>query len=168
VARTLTATEREQFLAQPHVGVLSVAGDDRPPLTVPVWHAYHPGGNLTFFTGTQGRTARKTRLLERAGAFSFCVQQPQYPYKYVTVECTVIRADRTPTVEQVLAIATRYLPDTAAQHFADAEIINPAGTFVLFTARPDRWLSFDFAADDQRTSEQAERVRPAPAATIHH
>jgi hypothetical protein len=151
MARTLTATEREQFLAQPHIGVLSVASDDdRPPLTVPVWYAYQPGENITFFTGTQGRTARKTRLLERAGVLSFCVQQPQYPYKYVTAECTVVRADRAPAIEQVLAIATRYLPDDAARGFADAEITNPAGTFVLFTVRPDRWLSFDFTDDDQR------------------
>ena len=156
MARVLTATECEQFLAQPHVGVLSVAGDDRPPLTVPIWYAYRPGGNLTFFTGTQGRIARKARLLESAGAFSFCVQQPQYPYKYVTVECAVVRVDRTPAVEQVVAITTRYLPDAAARHFADAEIINPAGTFVLFTARPDRWLSFDFADDDQPAPGQAE------------
>jgi hypothetical protein len=151
MATTLTATEREQFLAQPHVGVLSVAGDDgRPPLTVPVWYAYQPGENLTFFTGTQGRVARKTRLLERTGALSFCVQQAQYPYKYVTAECTVVRADRAPAIEQVLAIVTRYLPDDTARAFADAEITNPAGTFTLFTARPDRWLSFDFADDDQR------------------
>ncbi|MBO0850987.1 MAG: pyridoxamine 5'-phosphate oxidase family protein, partial [Pseudonocardia sp.] len=112
--RTLTATEREQFLAQPHIGVISVANDtetdgDRPPLTVPVWYAYEPGGDLTFFTGTQGRTARKARLLERAGKLSFCVQRPTYPYKYVTVECVVARADRSPTRDQVYAVTSRYL-----------------------------------------------------------
>lgn len=151
MARTLTTTEREQYLAEPHVGVLSVASDDdRPPLTVPVWYAYRPGGNFTFFTGTQGRTARKTRLLERAGVFSFCVQQTQYPYRYVTAECTVVGADRTPPVEDVVAIASRYMPDSDARAMAETEIANPAGTFVLFTARPDRWLSFDFADEDEQ------------------
>lgn len=147
--RTLTATEREEFLAQPHVGVLSVASDpevdgDRPPLTVPVWYTYEPGGDLRFFTGTQGRTARKARLLERAGKLSFCVQQPTYPYKYVTVECAVVRADRSPTHDQVYAVTSRYLPEEAARGFAEAETAHPSGTFVLFTARPQRWLSFDF------------------------
>jgi len=152
MARTLTPAEREQFLAQPQVGVLSVADLDgeRPPLTVPVWYAYQPGGELTFFTGTQGRAARKTRLLERAGKLSFCVQQPEYPYKYVTAECSVVKADRAPGAEQVLAVASRYLPQEVAEGFAAAELSNPAGTFVLFTARPDRWLSFDFADGDQR------------------
>jgi hypothetical protein len=147
--RTLTAPEREQFLAQPHIGVLSVASDpevdgDRPPLTVPVWYAYEPGGDLTFFTGTQGRIARKARLLERAEKLSFCVQQPTYPYRYVTVECEVVRADRSPTRDQVCAVTSRYLPEDAAHGFAEAETAHPTGTFVLFTARPERWLSFDF------------------------
>ena len=60
--RPLTEQERQEFLAEPHVGVLSVASDtDRPPLTVPLWYSYQPGGHLSFFTGTQGRKARKTR-----------------------------------------------------------------------------------------------------------
>jgi hypothetical protein len=144
--RTLTPAEREEFLAQPHVGVLSVqSDDDRPPLTVPVWYHYEPGGDLTFFTGTQGRQARKTRLLERAGKLSFCVQQAEFPYKYVTAEATVVKADRSPSFDQVHAVTGRYLPDDAARGFAEAEVASSAGTFVLFTARPDRWLSFDFA-----------------------
>lgn len=148
MARELEPAERENFLAEPHVGVLSVASDDdRPPLTVPVWYAYQPGGNITFFTGTEGRKARKTRLLERAGKLSFCVQQPVFPYKYVTVECTVVAADRRPKAADVVAIAGRYLPEDAARGLAEAETGNPTDTFVLFTARPDRWLSFDFGAD---------------------
>ncbi|RZQ63437.1 pyridoxamine 5'-phosphate oxidase family protein [Amycolatopsis suaedae] len=145
MSRTMTAAEREDFLAQPHIGVLSVASDgDRPPLTVPVWYAYQPGGNLTFFTGTQGRTARKTALLERAGRLSFCVQSPEPPYRYVTVEGTVVGADRSPSAEDVAAIAGRYLPEDVARGVAEEETGNASGTFVLFTVRPDRWLSADF------------------------
>ncbi|NEA31237.1 pyridoxamine 5'-phosphate oxidase family protein [Streptomyces sp. SID13031] len=142
---SLSQSERETFLALPHVGVLSVAtGNERPPLTVPIWYSYRPGGRLTFFTGTQGRVARKAGLLEEAGRFSFCVQQPEFPYKYVTVECAVVRAERSPAIEDVVAITSRYLPAEAARTFAETEIANPAGTFVLFTARPDRWITFDF------------------------
>jgi nitroimidazol reductase NimA-like FMN-containing flavoprotein (pyridoxamine 5'-phosphate oxidase superfamily) len=61
--RQMTEKERQEFLAEPHIGVLSVASDDRPPLTVPVWYGYEPGGNISFFTGTQGRKARKTGLI---------------------------------------------------------------------------------------------------------
>jgi nitroimidazol reductase NimA-like FMN-containing flavoprotein (pyridoxamine 5'-phosphate oxidase superfamily) len=149
VAPRLSEQAREAFLAAPHVGVLSVAsGDERPPLTVPVWYAYQPGGNLTFFTNTQGLRTRKTRLIDQAGVVSLCVQQESFPYKYVTVEGSVIQADRPPSAEQILAILRRYLPEEQAQGFAAAELGRPASesTFVLFTVRPDRWLSADFGA----------------------
>jgi uncharacterized protein len=137
--------ERQAFLAEPHIGVLSVAsGGDRPPLSVPVWYHYEPGGNITLFTGTQGRKARKTALIEAAGVVSFCVQREAFPYKYVTIEGTVIRADRPPAAERVLAIVRRYLPEEQAQGFAAAELARPSDTFVLFTIRPDRWVGFDF------------------------
>ena len=141
--KTLSPTDRDAFLSEPHVGVLSVASDDgRPPLTVPVWYAYE-NGLITFFTGTDGRKARKTRLIRRAGALSFCVQKPDFPYRYATAECTVVGAERKPPVDKVVAITTRYLPADAARGMADAQLSHPAGTFMLFTARPDRWSSLD-------------------------
>jgi uncharacterized protein len=72
--RRMTEKERQEFLAEPRIGVLSVArGDDRPPHTTPVWYAYEPGGDLTFFTGTQGRNSRKAQLLRKAGVLSLTV-----------------------------------------------------------------------------------------------
>jgi nitroimidazol reductase NimA-like FMN-containing flavoprotein (pyridoxamine 5'-phosphate oxidase superfamily) len=143
--RQMTEPEREAFLAEPRVGVLSVASDDeRPPLTVPVWYGYEPGGELTFFTGTQGRKARKTRLIERAGVVSVSVQHDEFPYRYVTVEGTVVQSDRPPAAAQMLAITRRYLPEEMAQGFVDAELSQPSPELVLFTIRPDRWLTVDF------------------------
>jgi nitroimidazol reductase NimA-like FMN-containing flavoprotein (pyridoxamine 5'-phosphate oxidase superfamily) len=147
--RTLTQAECEEFFAEPNIAVLSVESDgDRPPLSVPVWYHYEPGGDITFFTGTQGRRARKTRLLEESGRLTMCVQHSTPPYRYVTVEATVVEADRSPSAAQVHAITSRYLPEDMARGFAQAEASGTAGTFVLFTVRPTRWLSFDFG-DDQ-------------------
>ncbi len=116
--RPLTEQEREAFLADLHVATLSVASDtDSPPLTVPVWYAYQPGGNLSIFTGSQGRKARKSRLIEKAGVLSLSVQHETPPYRYVTVEGTVIQTDRPPSAEQLLAIVRRYLPVEMAQGF---------------------------------------------------
>ncbi len=147
--RPLTEQERQDFLAEPHIGVLSVASDDeRPPLTVPVWYGYEPGEDLTFFTGTQGRRARKTGLIERVGVLSLSVQREEFPYRYVTVEGTVAETDRPPSAEQMLAVVRRYLPEEAAQGFVRSELDHPSGELVLFTIRPDRWLSFDFGEDE--------------------
>ena len=146
--KQMTRREREEFLAAPRVGVLSVASDDdRPPLTVPLWYGYEPGGDISFFTGTQGRRARKTGLIERAGKLSLSVQREEFPYRYVTVEGTVVRIDRPPRAERMLAVVRRYLPEEAAQGFVRAELERPGPELVLFTIRPDRWLTADFTDD---------------------
>jgi nitroimidazol reductase NimA-like FMN-containing flavoprotein (pyridoxamine 5'-phosphate oxidase superfamily) len=147
----LTEHERQAFLAEPRIGVLSVASDStRPPLTIPLWYNYQPGGNVTFFTGTMGRKARKTALIQQAGVVSLCVQQGEIPYKYVTVECTVVKVDQPPAAEDMLAVVRRYLPEDAARGFVEGELQNPSGTLVLFTLRPERWLTADFGGADDR------------------
>lgn len=146
--RPLTEQERQAFLADLHVATLSVASDsDRPPLTVPVWYHHQPGGNVTFFTGSHGRKARKSRLVEKAGVLSLSVQQETPPYKFVTVEGTVVQTDRPPAAEQLLAIVRRYLPEEMAQEFLQEELsIPPADSeLVVYSVRPDRWLTFDFS-----------------------
>ena len=145
-AATRLLREREEFLAEPHIGVLSVAsGDNRPPHTTPVWYGYEPGGSTTVFTGTQGRKSRKAELIEAAGVLSLSVQREEFPYKYVTVEGTVVGSDQPPSAEQMLAIAGRYLPEEAARGMVQEELGHPGSGPVLFTIRPDRWLTFDFA-----------------------
>jgi len=137
--------EWQEFLAGDHVAELAVASDDdRPPLAVPVWYHYEPGGMLTFFTGTQGRVARKTRLIQKAGVLSMAVQDEHLPYRSVSVECRVESIDESPTAAQVLAIVRRYLPEEHAQGFAASETSQPDSPFVLFTLRPERWHTFGF------------------------
>ena len=154
--RPMTEQERQEFLAGPHVAVLSIARDGgRAPHATPVWYAYEPGGDVTFFTGTQGRRSRKAELIGKAGAVSMTVQQEEFPYRYVTVEGTVVSEECPPSAQHALAVARRdlrrdlrrYLPEQHAQGFVEAELGHPAPEFVLFTVRPDRWLTFDFAAE---------------------
>lgn len=80
---------------------------------------------------------------------SLTVQREEFPYKYVTVEGSVVGSHRPPSAEQMLAIAGRYLPEGAAQGFVEAELAQPGTGPVLFTVRPDRWLTFDFAEGDE-------------------
>lgn len=149
MARQMTQEERLEFLAEPHIAVLSVArGDNRPPHATPVWYAYEPGGDISFFTGTQGRSSHKARLIEKAGVLSLTVQREEFPYGYVSVEGAVVQIDRPPSADQALAVARRYIPEEQAREFVEAELEHPSGEFVLFTVRPDRWLTFDFTDDD--------------------
>src|SRR5690349_4773581 len=94
----MTQAEREAFLADVHIGIFSVAQEGRPPLTVPVWYMYEPGGNIRILTA---RDSRKLALIRQAMAFSLCVQDEEPPYRYVSVEGTVISIER-PSVERHL------------------------------------------------------------------
>jgi nitroimidazol reductase NimA-like FMN-containing flavoprotein (pyridoxamine 5'-phosphate oxidase superfamily) len=87
MALTMTKEEREAFLADIHVAVISVAEDGHGPLVVPLWYSYEPGGEVRIVTG---RAVRKGKLLERAGRFSLCVQTETLPYKYVSVEGPIV------------------------------------------------------------------------------
>ena len=51
------------------------------------------------------------------------------------------------SAEQMLTVARRYLPEEAAQAFVRAELARPGSELVLFTVRPDRWLTADFSDD---------------------
>jgi hypothetical protein len=144
--RRMTEAEREAFLAEPRTAIISVAsGGDRPPLAVPVHYAYEPGGEITFFTDTERRGSRKSELIARAGGrFTLTVQHAEWPYRYVSVECAVIRTDRPPSTEQILRVTGPFMPEEAGRALAASEVSDPQSTMVLYTARPERWLAMDF------------------------
>jgi uncharacterized protein len=137
--KAFTETERQEFLAAKHVAVLSVAADGRPPASIPMWYDYTPGGNIRINTGA---AARKSKLIERAGVVTLVVQNEEPPYQYVVVEGTVVDTT-TPTPVQVReAIAVRYLGAEGGHAFVRS--MDGQNT-VLFTIRPDRWLTADFS-----------------------
>jgi nitroimidazol reductase NimA-like FMN-containing flavoprotein (pyridoxamine 5'-phosphate oxidase superfamily) len=134
-------TERQEFLAAKHVGVLSVAAHDRPPASVPIWYDYVPGGNIRINTGA---SSRKAKLVERAGAVTLVVQHEEPPYQYVVVEGTVVDITTPTPVEVREAIAIRYLGEEAGRAFVHS-LEGPEG--VLFTISPDRWITADFSGE---------------------
>ena len=96
----MTETERQDFLAALHVGVLGIERADGPPLLLPVWYSYEPGGDVEVLTSA---SSLKGRLAAAAGRASLCVQQEEVPYKYVSVEGPItideLGADRHHAVE---------------------------------------------------------------------
>ena len=145
--RHLTEQEQQRFLAAPHIAVLSLPSDNqRPPLSFPVWYAYQPGGEITYYTHRTEPKSRKLRLLYDLRVASLCVQREDPPYKYVTVEGAVVDINETPSFAEMLAIVSRYLPAQDARAYIGGEI--EAGiALVIFTIRPDRWSGYDFGAD---------------------
>jgi len=132
-------TERQDFLAALHVGVLSVAAEDRPPASVPIWYDYTPGGNIRINTGAG---SRKAKLVEQAGALTLVVQREEPPYQYVVVEGTVVDITKPTPLDVREEIAIRYLGEEGGRAFVQSI---EGQESVLFTIRPDRWLSADFS-----------------------
>jgi PPOX class probable F420-dependent enzyme len=141
--RALTEAERERFLSEKHIGVLSVAaGDGRPPASVPIWYDYTPDGNIRISTGA---SRRKAKLIERARVVTLVVQREELPYQYVVVEGTVVDTTTPTPLEVREAIAIRYLGEDGGREF-----VRSMGDYdsVLFTIRPDRWFTADFSVDE--------------------
>jgi nitroimidazol reductase NimA-like FMN-containing flavoprotein (pyridoxamine 5'-phosphate oxidase superfamily) len=137
----MTNPEREAFLAELHVGIISIAEDGRGPLTVPIWYGYEPGGELRIVTG---KASRKGRLLDRAGRFSLCVQTEIPPYRYVSVEGPIIAIEAADVERDVRPLARRYL----GREGGDAYIASTRDEHVdnvLVRMRPERWLTVDYA-----------------------
>ncbi len=143
VSLTMTRQERERFLADLHVGIISIAEEGRGPLTVPIWYSYEPGGELQVLTA---RTSRKGQLLQRSGRFSLCVQTETPPYKYVSVEGPVVAIEPADLERDERPLAHRYLGPAAGDRYLARTRGTPGYMEnVLVRMRPERWFTVDFA-----------------------
>ena len=133
----MTQSEREQFLSELHVGVLGIERPDGPPLTVPVWYVYEPGGELWFLISPD---SVKGRLLQKSMRFSLCAQSESLPYKYVSIEGT---ATISPFDKELHGrpIARRYLGVKGG----DSYVENDDGESVRVSTTPERWFTVDYS-----------------------
>ena len=137
----MTKSEREAFLADVHVAVVSIAEPGAAPVTAPIWYRYVPGGAIEFITD---RDSRKGRLLAVGTPLALCVQLEQPPYKYVTVEGVVTALDPADQERDTRPIAHRYLGPQRGDAYVQATAADMDGS-VLVRVRPERWRTVDYA-----------------------
>ncbi len=137
----MTQSEREQFLSELHVGVLGIERPDGPPLTVPVWYIYEPGGELWFLTSLD---SVKGRLLQQSMRFSLCAQTESLPYKYVSIEgtATISTADKE---LHSRPMAHRYLGVKGGDSYVESEAGDEDGESVRVSTTPERWFTVDYS-----------------------
>jgi hypothetical protein len=136
---SMTRAEREAFLADTHVGVVSIAESGRGPLTVPVWYRYTPGGTVRFVTGVG---SRKAVLLQGERRVGFCVQSETPPYRYVSLEGPVTLG--TPDYERdIRQVALRYLGEAMGEAYLAMSAQQPEPV-VLVELTPVRWSAVDY------------------------
>lgn len=134
----MTTAEKQNFLADLHVGVIGINEPGRGPLTVPIWYSYKPGGVVQVVTGAQ---SRKGKLLTLNCPVSLAAQTEAPPYVYVSVEGTVsaIEATDMATLE---AMAIRYLGDKQGRAYAAGSGIEGQ---ITVSITPRRWLAVDYS-----------------------
>lgn len=129
--------DREAFLADVHVGVITVARDGEAPLAAPVWYSYEPGGDVVFVFES---ASEKIKLIEATGQASLCVQTEAMPYKYVTVEGSAVVGGTDNDVERSLAY--RYLGPEIGDIYLGA---NAGSVSRVVRLTPIRWRTVDYA-----------------------
>jgi nitroimidazol reductase NimA-like FMN-containing flavoprotein (pyridoxamine 5'-phosphate oxidase superfamily) len=137
--------EKQAFLADVHVGVLSLPREGRGPLTVPIWYDYEPGGELWFLTE---RTSQKGRLLSEGAHISLCAQTETPPYTYVTVEGPITALDRADVEKHLRPMARRYLGTEGGDGYVESTGGGESRDgSVLVRMRPSNWLAVDYGKD---------------------
>ena len=143
----LTVAEREAFLSDVRIGVLSVASDrsDRAPISAPVWYDYSPETGVTIIMDAK---SRKGVALEAAQRFVLVVQSEAVPYRYVTVEGPLSDVRRPDTEKDLLPLAVRYLGEEGGRAYAKAwEEAGAADTDLVYVMKPTHWNTADFSND---------------------
>jgi nitroimidazol reductase NimA-like FMN-containing flavoprotein (pyridoxamine 5'-phosphate oxidase superfamily) len=132
----MSREEREAFLADVHVGVLSVENPGQGPHALPIWYQYLDGVVLI----RVDKDSVKARLVRAAGRASLTVQSEVAPYKYVSVEGPAVVDTRA---LDDLAMAVRYLGPEIGKWYAENNAAGDAGAVIVLT--PERWRTYDFA-----------------------
>lgn len=132
---SMTVAERDEFLADVHVGILAVARSARGPLALPIWYQYRDGA---VEIGMHGDSL-KAKLLRSAGRATLTVQTEAPPYKYVSVEGPVeVLAEKRDDFE----MASRYLGPELGKWYADNNPSTEASVIARLT--PETWITQDF------------------------
>lgn len=139
--RKMTAGEREAFLADRHVGIISInSGEGRAPFAVPVWYSYEPGGVVTVLTAPD---TLKARLVKATGNYTLTAQDEEPPYKYVAVSGPLVETSDPTDPDERLAMAQRYLGEEGGRGYMAEMGSHPNAAFRM---RPTVWRSFDYGA----------------------
>ena len=137
MSMSMSETQRQTFLADLHVGIISIPRQTRGPLTVPIWYDYTPGGVVWMITGEK---SIKGKLLANASRISLCAQSETVPYQYVSVEGTF--STRPATAAENLQMAIRYLGDKQGRAYARGA--GEEGSLIV-SLTPATWYSVDYS-----------------------
>ena len=135
----MTPEERDAFLADLHVGIISIEQGGRPPLTVPIWYDYTPEIGVWVITAD---ASRKAKHLKAAGRFTLVAQSEEPPaYRYVSVEGPLVETRPADLEGDLRPMARRYFGDEIGDQYAEATGVDGQ---IVFVMHPDYWRTVDY------------------------
>ena len=135
--------EVSAFVAEePRLGRLGTASADGVPHVAPIWFAERDGA---FLVHTLGET-RKAGNVRENGRFALTVDEPEPPYKGVTLHGSARFADEGEVDWKGLLgeLAVRYLGDEQGPGYAEY-IANIPGEHVTLVLDPDGRSDWDYS-----------------------
>ncbi len=135
----MTEEEREAFLTELHVGVISIEDPERGPLSMPIWYDYKAGVGLWVLTS---RSSRKGKALDKAGRFTIVAQAEEPPYyKYVSVEGPIVDVRPADKEKDTRLMAHRYFGPQLGDAYIASQATDDAHVYVM---QPQQWLTVDY------------------------
>ncbi len=135
----MTKAEREAYLAEVHVGVISIEQPGHPPLSAPIWYDFEPDRGVWVITE---KDSLKGRLLREAGRFTLVAQNEEPPsYRYVSVEGPVVSVDPADLERDLRPMAHRYFGAELGDQYVAG---SPGEANLVFVMSPERWRTVDY------------------------
>ena len=133
--RSMTPQEIAAYLKEPRLANLATLKGDGSPHVAPVWYEYD--GETVYIIA--GKSAVKTRNINRDPRVAISIAGPEEPYKYVLIEGKAEVTTRN--VEKVtLSICIRYRGQDRGSRFA-GELL-AGGNTVTILVHPDRIITW--------------------------
>jgi nitroimidazol reductase NimA-like FMN-containing flavoprotein (pyridoxamine 5'-phosphate oxidase superfamily) len=136
----MSTSERDAYLQELHVGVISIEQVDMAPLSAPIWYDYDPAVGLWILTSP---TSKKGKALATAQRFTLVAQNETAPiYKYVSVAGTIIEERVADSEKDIKPMAYRYFDRDTADRYLKSLV---EGTSNYYLMRPEQWLTLDYS-----------------------
>ena len=138
----MSKSQRERFLGGRHVAVLVTLGADGTPVPTPIWYLFRDG-RFYFRTASDAVKAENVRRDPRV---SICVQDERPPYRAVVAYGAAQLEEQHTWIDH--EIPRHYLGLVGAMGYErTARQAIEQGPEVTLVVRPERWTTFDFAAE---------------------
>ena len=139
-----TKEKREALLSEPRLGILSIARENKGPLSVPVWHRWDAETEELRFTS--GINIRKGEALLAAGRASFTLLDDDSGY--VMLEGPVTYDEEYDFELELVRTGMRYNPESGEDYVRSTYMNEgkPWPGIVLWRIKPESWLSYDSTA----------------------